>query len=128
YCLGVKNALFKVVSESEYEKTLKPQLMHIDDDQSFEKIDSACARKLVEGAVSYAKELGFSPHKDYRSVKKIFGNIDSDACPTNYIYGKDGKPYYVRGPNESEIQAKRIINQLQEKCGEGNYDYLSMLD
>jgi hypothetical protein len=128
YCLGVKNALFKVASEFEYENTMKPMLIEVRQDNFFEKVHPACARKLIEGAIFYANEMGFSPHRDYRDVKGIFGNIETNVCPEKYIYGNEGKPFYIRGPNESTAQTKRIIDQLHKICGEGNYDYLAMLD
>jgi hypothetical protein len=128
YCLGVKNALFKFTSESEYENTVKPRLKESSGDDQFEYIHPTCAKKLVEGAVLYAQELGFSPHPDYKDVKGIFGNIDPDLCPVKYTYGKDGKPFYIRGPNESTVQAKKIVTQLGKRCGEGNFDYLVMLE
>jgi hypothetical protein len=82
----------------------------------------------VEGAVHYAKELGFSPHRDYKDAKEIFGDVDSSECSVEYTYGMNGKPYYVRGPNESIPQAKRIVDQLKKRCGPGNYEYTIMLD
>ena len=45
-----------------------------------------------------------------------------------FTYGQDGRPYYIRGPNESTVQAKKIVNQLDKRCGEGNFDFLVMLD
>ncbi len=128
YCLGVKNALFKVSNEFEYENTIKPQLMGSSEETQFENIHQSCAKKLVEGAVFYARELGFPPHRDYKQAQKLFGDIDVDSCPVKYTYGKDGKPFYIRGPNESINQAKQIADKLSKKCGEGNFDYLLMLD
>ena len=127
FCLGVKNALFKVSSEFDYEYSIKPKLSGGLDGPSLEVVHPSCARKLIEGAVLYAKELGFSPHRDYNDAKGIFGNIDASACPVKYSYGSDGKPYYIRGPNESPAQVKKIIDQLHKTCGEGNYHYLTML-
>jgi len=128
YCLGVKNALFKVSSEFEYENTIKPQIMGSNAEAMFENIHQSCARKLVEGVVLYAKELGFSPHRDYNNAQKIFGDIDADTCAVKYTYGKNGKPFYIRGPYESVSQAKRIVDKLSKKCGEENFDYMAMLD
>jgi len=128
YCLGVKNALFKVSNEFEYENTIKPQLMGPNEEAEFENIHQNCARKLVEGAVLYARELGFPPHRDYKQAQKLFGDIDVNSCPVKYTYGKDGKPLYIRGPNESTSQTKQIVDKLSRKCGEGNFDYLLMLD
>ncbi len=128
FCLGVKNALFNVFNEFEYENTVKPRLMDSNKGCKYESVHPTCAIKLIKGAVHYADKLGFSPHRDYKSKKGIFGNIDVSPCPVKYVYGQDGKPNYVRGPNESTQQVKRIINQLDKKCGKGNYHYLVMLD
>jgi hypothetical protein len=128
FCLGIKNALFNISSEFKYENTMKPKLIGLHQDKPFEKVHPTCARKLIEGAVFYAKEMGFSPHRDYKDVKSIFGNIEGSACPVKYIYGSDGKPFYIRGPNESTSQANRIVDQLHKKCGDGNYNYLFMID
>jgi hypothetical protein len=123
FCLGVKDAFFHVRSEGEYESTVKPSLTQAHG-QAFHNVHPSCARKLIEGAVRYAEELGFSPHQDYQNAKGIFGDIDADACPTEFTYGRDGKPFYIRGPNESVSRAKGIVDQLQRKCGEGNFEYL----
>ena len=128
FCLGVKNALFKVVSENEYEHTLKPQIIESNNGIEFEKIHQTCARKLIEGAVKYANNLGFNSHPDYKNAKNIFGDIDSNVCPVKYVYGKEGKPYYMRGPHESMNDAKNIIEKLGKKCGEGGFDYVVIMD
>ena len=123
FCLGVKNTLFKVVSEYDYEHTMKPRLMESHSGE-FEKIHPACARKLIEGAVEYAKNLGFSSHPDYNNTQHFFGDIDSSVCPVKYVYGKGGKPYYMRGPNESMNESQKIIDTLRKKCGEDGFDFL----
>lgn len=124
YCLGVKNALFKITSEQEYENVVKRGMIESHDGQAFLSIAPDCARKLIEGAVSYAAELGFSPHRDYHHAKGIFGNADSNACTEQFEYGHEGKPFYMRGPGESIAQAKKIVDHLHRKFGEGGYHYL----
>jgi hypothetical protein len=37
---------------------------------------------------------------------------------------KDGKPFYISGPNENLDQSNKIIRSLLRHCGEGNFDYL----
>lgn len=128
YCLGVKDAFFRVASEIDYKNKVKDFLMMCDEGRAFRSIQPACARKLVEGAIDYAEELGFSYHPDYKNAKDIFGNIDSLDCPTKYTYGKDGKPFYFQGPNESMDKAKKIINQLRQRCGEGSFHFTVKLD
>lgn len=126
-CLGVKNALFHVMTRPEYENKFKGDM--IESHQGMiENIHPTCAKKIINGSVLYAKQFGFSPHPDYFKSIGIFGDIDSSGCPEKYEYGREGKPFYVRGPNESMLQAKNIVDKLTKKCGEGNFDYMIMVD
>lgn len=125
FCLGVKNALFKVMPEDAYRETFLGGMM-ASHDQAFLKIPPACARKLIEGAVDYADALGFAAHRDYRDAKGIFGDVTVSECPQTFRFGQNGKPFYVRGPNESLPQARQIVDRLHRRCGEGGFDYLVM--
>ena len=60
FCLGVKDAMFMVLPESEYEHKIKVR-MSATGDRGFEKLHQTCAKKLLDGLVDYAKELGFAP-------------------------------------------------------------------
>lgn len=121
YCLGVKNSFFPVFTENEYALKIKK----IAENEDLENIHPSCARKLIEQCVDYAKNLGLNPHKDYNLSQKIFGDIDSAVCHQRYEFGKDGKPFYISGPNESFERSKQIINTLTRRYGEGNYDYFA---
>lgn len=123
YCLGVKDAMFTINDENEYEDFLKPRLIR-GNEGNIENVHPACVRKLVEGAVSYARDLGFAPHPDYRKYKALFGDIDKSVCPEKYAFGKEGKPFYINGPNETSKQSERIIKQLENICGEGNFNFM----
>ncbi len=123
YCLGVKKVLFKTLPMSEYEKVFKPDIIKSHGDYPFAKIKPACANKLIEGAVDYAKELGFSSHKDYFALKSIFGEQKLGRCWSRYRYGKDKMPCYVKGPNESTAEADRIVTTLTKSCGAGNFHF-----
>jgi hypothetical protein len=126
FCLGVKDAMFMVLPESEYEHRIKER-MTATGDRDFEKLHQTCAKKLLDGVVDYAKELGFNPHPDYKNAKEIFGDIDARVCPVKYIYGKDGKPFYMNGPYESPADVQKIINTLTEKCGVNGFNTLYRL-
>ena len=123
YCLGVKDAMFNIVGELEYEQSIKARFIASHQGQHYEQLHVACARKLIEGAVAFAENHGFSPHRDYRDAKNIFGDADASACPVRFTYGMNGKPFYMRGPYESASRAKRILETLHKTCGEGGYDY-----
>jgi len=123
YCLGVKNAYFTLLTENEYPLNIDK----MGQNENFKNIHPSCARKLIEQCVNYAKNLGFNPHKDYRLSQKIFGDIDSTACHLRFDFGKEGKPFYISGPNESFERSKKIINTLLQRCGEDNFDYLTTI-
>jgi hypothetical protein len=83
-----------------------------------------CARKLVEGAVQYALDLGLPPHVDYRTAKLIFGDISSEACAEEYAFGKDGKPFFIAGPHDSPARCEQILRTLRNHCGLEGHHFL----
>ena len=121
YCLGVKNALFTVLSGYQFDK-IKSEL---EEREGLTFIHQACARKLVEEAVEYAKDLGFSPHKDYSKAKQIFGGIDSTVCPKSFVFGKEGKPLYIPGPKDTPAMHKRVIATLTRCLGPDGFHFIT---
>ena len=121
YCLGVKNALFNIYRGYEYDN-LKSTFV---EQENATFIHHSCARKLVEEAAAYAKDIGFSPHKDYLKAKQIFGDIDPTACPTSFTFGKDGKPFYISGPNDTPAMSNKIIDTLTRRLGPNGFHFMA---
>lgn len=127
YCLGVKNALYKITEVGEYPDLLEQVLAPAPgqwESPRWERMHPSCARKLIEQAVAYAKDLGFEPQADYRVARMILGEVDASACPQSFTFGKDGKPWYIDGPNDTPAMKKRIVKQLERRCGPDGYRYL----
>jgi hypothetical protein len=122
FCLGVKDALTRSVSEGEYRSLVQ----HITRDAPLESMPPSCLRKLVEETEAYARDLGFSPHPDYRVAREIFGDVDKSACPMSFQLGKDGKPFYISGPRDTPERSRAIIDILLERCGPEGFDYLML--
>ena len=120
YCLGVKNAFYRVLPPEEWLRFVQTQ--------EFEAIQPSCLRKLVEGAVAYARDLGFPAHADYARAAALFGTIDAAACPLRYTYGNDGKPFYVSGPKETLAQSRRIMDTLTRRLGADGFHFLAQID
>jgi hypothetical protein len=120
YCLGIKSSCVRLLSDEKYREMLE----HMSGQEGLKFIHPSCARKLIEQAGNYAGELGFAPDKDYREAKKIFGEIDSAACPRAFTFGKDGKPFYVAGPYDKPRFIKNVVDKLEKNCGPGGYDYV----
>jgi hypothetical protein len=120
FCLGVKNAYFTVISPEEYDY----RLSEIRQRETLTLIHPTCARKVVEQAEAYARDLGFEPHADYRLAKKIFGDIDAAACPTSFTFGKDGKPLFISGPTDTPARIEKIMATLTKRYGPEGFHYL----
>ena len=120
FCLGVKNCFFTIVSPGVYAQRMDLLAQK----EGAEHAVPACAVKLIHGAVSYAESLGFQPHRDYSSVKIFFGSIDPTPCPKEFEFGKDGKPLYISGPNETQEDSEKIIASLSGKLGPDGFHYL----
>jgi len=120
YCLGVKDAFFTQIHQSEYEERFLAKVFR----DGRQAITPPCARKLIEDAVAYARALGLAAHPDYKKAARVLGGISVEDCPRTFTFGKDGKPFYIQGPNDSAAKAQLILNLLRAKCGEGNFDFL----
>ncbi|MGH9444288.1 MAG: hypothetical protein ACRD3O_00870 [Terriglobia bacterium] len=120
FCLGIKDVFVAIAAGSKYAERRSGWLAA----ESLQPMQPACFRKLVEGGVAYAQNLGFSPHCDYAVASQIFGDVESFACPTCFEYGQDGKPFYVSGPHENAAQVQAILDQLRRRLGAENFHYL----
>jgi hypothetical protein len=121
YCLGVKDAFGEIMPHSAYEQKYLRKMMVQMPSRS---VSPAEARKLIEGAISYARSIGFSPHADYGKVVPLFGDVNAADSDAHFEFGKDGKPFFVAGPYESEERCNQVLAILDKTCGSGQYHYL----
>lgn len=121
YCLGVKDVLFDVTSRRRYDGQIFGKLFETHRPVNLEPAD---ARKLIEGAVEYARQLGLLPHRDYQRAARIFGDIDSTSSSQEFIYGKDGKPYFISGPHDRPARCRHIVQLLTARCGPDGFHFI----
>jgi len=115
YCLGVKSAFFtRFDSQEEQHKILDRLFRGAVPEPEF----AANGRKLVEEAVAYAKSIGFAPSSDYKKGARVFGGIQVKDATAHYTFGKDGKPYYISGPND---HSERIYAILRKRVGTSGF-------
>ncbi len=121
YCLGVKNALARIMGRFTYESDFVRKIAG-----QFPMGDFAPtgARKLVEDALAYAEDLGFHPHADYHKAKPLFGTIDPAECHDQFEFGKDGKPMFIAGPHDTPERCRKIMATLLHRCGRDGFHYL----
>jgi hypothetical protein len=97
FCLGAKLAVYEATDTEDYRRRIRD---HYVSRFPMVPIEAVCARKLVEEAAQCAQE---------------------------FTFGCKGKPFYRRGPRETEAQARQIVEHLQRRCGPGNFDCWVML-
>ena len=120
FCLGVKDAFHETgMTEGELREFVAERLP----DEFRERFHPACAKKMIEGALAYAESLGFAPHRDFRKARKVLSGIDAADCPQEFTYGRDGRPCYIRGANDSEERVDRVLAILEAKCGPEGFDF-----
>lgn len=128
FCLGVREAFFTVMRKADYTGKFKPMLAKTHQEQGLKPVDPGCARKLLQGAVAYAKGIGFEPAEEYWRAEKLFGLADPAQCQTEYTYGREGRPCYIQGPHDDLKTVRYVLGQLNERLGEGNFDYVVEID
>ncbi len=119
-CLGVKLAVFESGLHAD---DLQDYLDEHLPDEDRERIHPACAKKLIEGAVAYAEELGFAPHRDYRKARRILSGIEATVCPREFTYGSEGRPCYVRDDEDDDDRVARVCAILEAKLGAEGFFY-----
>ena len=121
WCLGVKDAfLCADDTEAAFQLILSERLPA----EFRERIHPSCAKKLIEGALAYAEALGFAPARDYRKARRALSGLDATACPETFTFGRNGKPYYIQGPNDDSARVDRVLTVLKARCGADGFTYL----
>ncbi len=121
YCLGVKDAFWNVLPRTVYRANIYDKIAAR---SGVTAMKPECARKLVEGAVRYASDLGLPPHPDYHAAKLIFGDIAAEACTEEFTYGKDGKPLFIAGPYDGPSRCRQVLRTLENHCGPQGHHFI----
>ncbi len=120
YCLGVKDSFsVRLVGMEELQDRLQSS--------DAKEVSPSYALRFIQGAIEYARSLGFAPHVNTYEWLEIFGDTDPAKCQEEFVYGYEGKPYYICGPHDSKERQKLVVDTLR-KLGEGNYLFASFLD
>jgi len=127
-CLGVKDAHYVFnISQHEFNEVYARSEIQV----QTENIPYTLAHNIIYAGLEFAEDYGFKPHKTFTSVAKYILEEDTEdielleiPCGNN----EDGAPIYMRGPNDDEAFANRVMAQLEKTAGPGNYHYVSSLD
>ncbi|MDE3176609.1 MAG: hypothetical protein KGM15_10960 [Pseudomonadota bacterium] len=116
WCLGVKDAFFRVAEADEYELYIE----ELEAGGGAEPIEPARARRLVREAVAYGASNGFSPPAEFAEVERIFGDIE--AAEATFAFSDNGRPHFVVGQHDSRARCEHICAVLEQRFGRDGYD------
>ncbi|HVC35026.1 MAG TPA: hypothetical protein VNL16_16055 [Chloroflexota bacterium] len=117
-CLGVKNALVRpFASRAEYDALLET----LGEEMPLEKADLDLVAKVIDEGITYAKQLGFRPHRDYYEAAAFLAGAEPEACHVKIPLGREGKPFFFAGPYDN---VKRIMAQLTRRLGPNGFHYV----
>jgi hypothetical protein len=97
FCLAIKDVMFESVEGEAFEMYVDA----MDAGSPMASVDPSYARKLLRDLAPWSQSIGFSPHRDFAAVERIFGDVSADASDVVFRFGRDGKPFYVPGPNDT---------------------------
>lgn len=120
YCLGIKNCFIRLVGLSDYQEMLNHVMASTGKLQS---VEASYASTLVYKAKDYAMHIGFKPHPDFTKAQWMLKDIPIDETQ-QFTFGKDNKPLYIQGPNESQADVRRIMRTLSGHLEQDAYDYV----
>jgi len=94
-CLGIKDIIFSSMTSEQLEDFRE---VMADAAAPLERVEPSYARKLLRDLAIWAREIGFAPARDFVVIERLFGDVNAEACDTDFQFGYEGKPLYVRGP------------------------------
>lgn len=113
YCLGVKNAMgpdemddrgLRSLTGFAFSAYSAPPL----------SVPIDLVRDLVLGAIEYARGLGFEPHADFERARPHLGPWQG---PSAITFGREGKPYYISGPDDDPDYVLRTLRRAVGDAG-----------
>jgi hypothetical protein len=120
WCLGVKDSFYREMSDEEFSVFETAGAGGPD----YTDIAPGAARQLLHEAVAFARNLGFEPGGEFAALDLIFGDIQASTAPGAFTFGRNGKPFYVAGAQDTPARATAIMRALAARVGSGGFGFL----
>jgi hypothetical protein len=119
FCLGIKDVMFDSVEREVFEMYIEA----MDAGSPMVPVNPNYARKLLRDLAAWSQSIGFAPHRDFAAVERVFGDVSADASDADFRFGRDGKPVYIPGPDDTAPLILRRIEQLRKSLGDDGFDF-----
>jgi hypothetical protein len=119
FCLGIKDVMFESVESEVFEMCIDATAAG----SPLVSVDPSYARKLLRDLAAWSQSIGFTPHRDFAAVERVFGDVNADASDAGFRFGRDGKPVYIPGPNDTAALIRRRVQQLQKYLGDDGFGF-----
>ncbi len=113
FCLGIRDCAVSVTNNIAYEEILQGFNTVY---KGLKRVEPSYAYTLICQAEAFAKRLGFKPHPDFSKAKLFLNNIVLDE-DLRFTFGKEGKPHYLQGPDDSPADAQNVLQTLEKNLG-----------
>ncbi len=126
YCLGVKEA-FWIFNEDPRDFDSFIEKVRSDGEYSrrFVIADYQLVHNIIYGAVEFAGEFGFRPHKSFEIAKYILEEDDEHVPLIEIEFGFKGKPLYIWGPDIPAAEQNRVRVHLDKTIGRDNFYFIA---
>ena len=120
WCRGVRDAFYvDRMEENDYEDFMDRLLGN--PAQHLEEVPYEVLHNWVFGALEFAAEAGFAPHKDFAVARYLLEDDEDERIPIiEYEFGLHGKHHLVVN---SFQELERLKPILDENLGKGNYSW-----
>lgn len=119
YCMGVKKTLAASnITLTSYRTQLREEMI-----EEFNAVPASLEliHQVVYGALDYARDLGFRPHRDFAWTRHVIGPSDAFPRSEELEFGRDGKPLYISGPDDNP---KKIVRHLEKRLGVDGFHFM----
>ncbi|MFH1160254.1 MAG: hypothetical protein V1733_04825 [bacterium] len=125
YCLGVKDSFWKFNEHpKDFHEFLDKQQRENDYGIRMRKVDYPLVHNIIYGAIAFAEESGFHPHKSFDLPKNILEEDTDRIKLIDLTFGYKGKPLYISSP-ENPSEKNRVLPHLEKRLGHGNFHFIT---
>ncbi len=122
-CLGIKDAFCDAELPPDYLEAGMASTLYGEEPPT--SIGILYAKEIIQGALDYARRLGFEPHEDFELVRHVLGSEEPPMLHEIQFGGPNDKPLYVAGPHDD---ADKIIRHLTDRLGQDGFDFIMPMD